>query len=409
MPQQKNDSTQGSKSAPGGNATPSINPRISPDDFSTLFGDNPAPAAPSGQQPIYSSLGGAMIPFDPNQLANMPAIDPAKDWQTISAMQPPISEGPYAPGATGETAREYQAQYNSPYVTALARHLGVSHPRLANLIDSGVLGMESAQAAHERSLAANGGIEGAGGGIADALAGLTGPQQMRLAHREQLESLPLQYAQEQGGLEQQQATTLAERLRALSEYESNPARVLAQIGRGAVAAGIGANQRLESTQINAQQRFQQELDNNATKLKLAALKDSYSRLGPLQQEHYQQSFLNSFQSHLAAIDKRYDALEALLDKRNVAGEFRNPQDYQTQLHQLEAHRQAEKAAERMLAEHSSGEIFGRNILQPQTPQANQPSTTTHQFSIGAWKKANPKGDVNAAKKAAKAAGYQVVN
>lgn len=350
-----------------GNKPTSINPRLS-DDFSTLWGDGQQPpAAPSGSQPIYSNVGGAMIPFDPNQLANMPNVDPARDYASISSMAPAINEGPYAPGATGETAREYRQQYNSPYVTALAQHLGVSHPRLANLIDSGVLGMESAQAAHERSLAANGGIEGAGGGIADALAGLTGPQQMRLAHREQLESLPLQYAQEQGGLEQQQATTLAERLRALSEYESNPSRVLAQVGRGAVAAGIGANQRLQSTRINASERYNQSLNDEANKLKIAQIKAQYAHSNAAQQQHYQQSFLNSYRSHLDSINSKYDAYEMRLQQQKNGGLI-TPQQYDQQHELNESNRQAEKDSETQYANFASGQIFGTNLLAPQQPQ-----------------------------------------
>jgi hypothetical protein len=37
----------------------------------------------------------------------------------------------------------------------------------------------------------------------------------------------------------------------------------------------------------------------------------------------------------------------------------------------------------------------------------KPTPQTHTFSLSAWQKANPKGDVNAAKTAAQAAGYQV--
>jgi len=41
-------------------------------------------------------------------------------------------------------------------------------------------------------------------------------------------------------------------------------------------------------------------------------------------------------------------------------------------------------------------------------QGQQPGQVTHSFSLGAWQKANPTGDVNAAKAAAQQAGYKVV-
>jgi hypothetical protein len=55
------------------------------------------------------------------------------------------------------------------------------------------------------------------------------------------------------------------------------------------------------------------------------------------------------------------------------------------------------------------------VSQPQTPaatppgKANDASNTRQSFSIGAWKKANPKGDVDAAKAEAKKRGYNVVD
>jgi hypothetical protein len=55
------------------------------------------------------------------------------------------------------------------------------------------------------------------------------------------------------------------------------------------------------------------------------------------------------------------------------------------------------------------------VTGPQTPTATPPgktndaSDTRQTFSIGAWKKANPKGDVDAAKAEAKKRGYNVVN
>jgi hypothetical protein len=56
----------------------------------------------------------------------------------------------------------------------------------------------------------------------------------------------------------------------------------------------------------------------------------------------------------------------------------------------------------------------RERVKGQTPVAhpgnpNNTSSTPQTFSIGAWKKANPKGDVDAAKAEAKKRGYNVVN
>jgi hypothetical protein len=45
---------------------------------------------------------------------------------------------------------------------------------------------------------------------------------------------------------------------------------------------------------------------------------------------------------------------------------------------------------------------------PQTQQAGGSTPQTHTFSLGAWQRANPKGDTNAAKTAAQKAGYTVV-
>jgi hypothetical protein len=56
----------------------------------------------------------------------------------------------------------------------------------------------------------------------------------------------------------------------------------------------------------------------------------------------------------------------------------------------------------------------RERVKAQTPTTqpgnpNNTSSTPQTFSIGAWKKANPKGDVNAAKAEAKKRGYRVVD
>jgi hypothetical protein len=41
-------------------------------------------------------------------------------------------------------------------------------------------------------------------------------------------------------------------------------------------------------------------------------------------------------------------------------------------------------------------------------QGQQPGQATHSFSLSAWQKANPNGDVNAAEAAATQSGYKVV-
>ena len=58
-----------------------------------------------------------------------------------------------------------------------------------------------------------------------------------------------------------------------------------------------------------------------------------------------------------------------------------------------------------------GEVRQRVGLAPKTAGATPPpvpTPETHQWSASAWQKANPKGDVEAAKKAAIAQHYQVV-
>ena len=56
--------------------------------------------------------------------------------------------------------------------------------------------------------------------------------------------------------------------------------------------------------------------------------------------------------------------------------------------------------------HVVGGLSVRNA--PSVPSASAPTQGTHAFSLSAWQRANPKGDPNAARAAATAQGYQVV-
>jgi hypothetical protein len=56
-------------------------------------------------------------------------------------------------------------------------------------------------------------------------------------------------------------------------------------------------------------------------------------------------------------------------------------------------------------------LYGTNVgrgLQQSGAQGPTPTPQTHQFSLSAWQRANPQGDVNAAKQAAAAQGFKVV-
>jgi gas vesicle protein len=76
--------------------------------------------------------------------------------------------------------------------------------------------------------------------------------------------------------------------------------------------------------------------------------------------------------------------------------------------------QSKIEAEQKREQGAIDEMHPRERVKAQTPTAhpgnpNNTSSTPQTFSIGAWKKANPKGDVDAAKAEAKRRGYNVVN
>src|SRR6185437_139015 len=197
----------------------------------------PQPSGPS----TMVRVGDQYLNLDPAQLASM-KIDPNADMAAIMKYMPQASSGPYSSTPQGEavTQSQFQQQLNSPFVTPLAQRLGKTHPRLASILDNAMLGATGAEASQERALAAGGGVAGAGSGIASAIAGLTSISQQQLAHRQMLEQLPLDYQQKQAELQQTQAGTLNNIMGALSQYESNPARILSQYGRNYLATSYGS-------------------------------------------------------------------------------------------------------------------------------------------------------------------------
>lgn len=190
---------------------------------------------------------------------------PAQALQAVQQVTPQADYGPYAPGATGETAREYQEQLNSPYLTGLARALAKHHPRVAGFVDNAVLGAEAANNQHMQALAAGGGVEGAGGGIADALAGLLGPSQMRLAHRQALEELPLQYAGQEAQAQEARARAAQEAASGAGALMRPIYTFLGQQQRGVGAEGIraGSNEQIEQSKETNSQTLQDKKDQTA--------------------------------------------------------------------------------------------------------------------------------------------------
>lgn len=208
--------------------------------------------------------------LDPTQ--GVIGLNPEDAVKRIQGLMPQADYGPYGPNASGETAREYQEQLQSPYMTGLARALAPHHPRVAGMVDNAVLGATAANDAHQRALAANGGIEGAGGGITDALQGLLGPSQMRLAHRQQLEELPLQYAGQEASAQEARARAAQAEASGAQALINPMERLYSMFFRGQGAENTRATTDLAKTGMQDTSREGIAQGNNATAIEVAKIR-----------------------------------------------------------------------------------------------------------------------------------------
>lgn len=328
------------------------------------------PAQPSTTQPQQSPsqsapsamvrVGDQYLNLDPNQLASM-KVDPNADMAAILKYMPQLNSGPYSstPQGEGVTQSQYQQQLNSPFVSPLAQRLGKTHPRLAAILDGAMMGASGAETSHENALRAGGGVEGIGGGIADAISGGLSVPQQQLAHRQELQNLQTGYEKEQAGLQETQAGTLQHLLGALSEYESNPAKILSQYGRNYLSSQIGANSRQNIAQMNDAEKFQQSLNSDATKAAIEQLKSRVQGAKVDQLAHYRASFVQGLNGQVGAINARYDKMESapVVDANGFSR-----QRSADEIAQMESQRQQEIEAEMAFGEHASRNVFGKGLL-----------------------------------------------
>lgn len=316
-----------------------------------------AAAQPAPSQPLLTNVGGQFLPMDASQLASM-HVDPSADMRTILKFMPQLSAAPYESTPSGDnlTARMYQRQLSTPYVTSIAQRLGDTHPQLARAVDSALLSAQGAEQAHEKAVAAGGGVAGWGAGLASVTAGLEAAPEMQLARRMQLEQVPLQFQQEQAQLEQARTGSLHNLMGALSEFESNPARILAQYGRNYMATQAGSQSRERIAAMNDAERFQQALSSDATKTAIAHMQAQVRRSTASQVAALRQRFLGSLDSHVQSINARYQKLEnaPVIDPVTLASRPRS----QDEISQLEAQRQQEIESEFAYGEFSSQKILG---------------------------------------------------
>lgn len=334
----------------------------------------PQQPQPSGPSPLVN-VGGQFLPLEASRFAGM-NVDPAADMQQILKFMPQLSAGPYSSTPAGDnvTANMYHRQLASPYVTSIAQRLGDTHPRLASAIDAALLGAQGAEAAHEKAVQAGGGAAGWGAGLSSVVSGLEAAPEMQLARRMQLEQTPLQFQQEEAQLEQSRTGSLHNLMGALSEFESNPARILAQYGRNFMATQAGAQSREKIAALNAAERFQQALNSDATKTAIAHMQASVKRSTATQVAALRQRFLGSLDSHVQAINARYQKLEnsPAIDPVTLASRPRS----QDEIQQLESERQQEIEQEMGYGEFASQQIFGHGLLAGIMPQNTPQQTPT---------------------------------
>lgn len=337
-----------------------------------------APSTPQAQSPVLANVGGMYLPMNPAVLSKL-QINPNADLQTLLHYMPEANAGPYASSPQGDaiTSKLYQRQLNSPYLNSASQAIGIRHPLIASMLDSALAGASGAEQSHEEAMKAGGGYgAGFGAGLASLAAGMRALPEMQLARRQQLEQIPLGYEQSQAQLQQTQSGTLRNLTGALSEYESNPAKILSMYSRGEMSANTGAQSRENIAAMNDQERFNQALNSDATKKAIAAMQAHAKSANPAQLAGIKERFLNSLDSHIAQINARYGKLEntPVLDSTGLPR-----QRSADEIAQLETQRQQEIEQEFGYAEHASQQVFGRGLtgIMPQTqPQPTNPAPSS---------------------------------
>lgn len=401
------------------------------------------PAAQPEDGPLFN-VGGVLMNrkqlatmAGPNAGTNMP--NQAQDLATLRSFAPPLNAGPYAPTAQGEaeTARQYQNRVNSPYMLFGANNrFAQGHPRLAGMLDNAFLGGSLVNEAHQRALAAGGGVEGAGGAVGDVMSGLLQIPEARLAYRQNLENMGLQRESQQLGIEAQRVEIAERTAQGLSAIENQPARIASELVRGQAAEQIRAQEAWEAAQLRNQQaaadrqaRIDMATNSNDTKRYVAQVR-AMKASNPQAFQQHQDQFYQQLRNHLQQDNANYqkmlaapagvytaDQLEAerrrteehILDEMEVAQRVAAQSGYSDPWQTIYG-----PGAAKMQAKSNAANMSALPEAPKTAPKTKRPSPifpprpATHQFSVSAWKAANPKGNVNAAKKAAQAQGYTVV-
>ncbi|MGH9716784.1 MAG: hypothetical protein ACRD4R_08655 [Candidatus Acidiferrales bacterium] len=350
-------------------------------DGQTAPAASPTTSSATSPEPLMANVGGQWVPIDPRAMAGM-HVDPKADLKTVLGYMPQIGAGPYAGGADA-TGSVYRKQLATPYVTALAQTIGQHHPGIASAIDGGLLAASGAEQAMERSDEAGGGTSGWGAGLAAVGSGLQYQAQAPLARRQQLENVPLAYQQQQAQLAESKSGVLRNLMTAVNQYESNPARILSQVGRNALSAGIGAQSRLQMgqqnnaaktaiDQQNNANRLQIALNSDATKTTIAHLQSQYRSANPQQRALLYTRFAQGLDAHIGQINARFDKLEhsPVIDPVSMQQRQRTPDE----IAQLETERQSEIGAELEFGDEASQRAFGHPMMEA-APQTQQPASS----------------------------------
>jgi len=312
---------------------------------------------PAAQSPMYTSVGGVMMPLDPSLFGH---VDPAADMKTVMAYMPKPDSGPYAstPQGEAETSHEYQNRLNSPYMMFGAdNRFAQGHPRMAGMLDNMFLGGSLVGQAHARSLAEGGGVEGAGGAISDVMNGIMGMPQARMQYRQNLEQMPLEYQSAESKLQESQAGTLQHLMGALSAYESNPAKILSMANRGTMAAAIGGQSRENVAAQNNATKLFTAINSDQTKKAIAQIRAA-SSASTAARQHYQTQILNGLNTQIGQINSRYDRLENSPVVENGLARQPNSQEIAA----LEQERQAEITNEIGYGESVTQGAFKQGLL-----------------------------------------------
>lgn len=186
-----------------------------------------------------------------------------------------------------------------------------------------------------------------------------------LARRQQLEQVPLSYEQQQAQLQESRAGYLQHLMGALNEYESNPAKILAQMGRNSLATSIGSSSRERIAGMNNQTRLETALGSDETRLAVARLQAQYRASNPQQRASLYSRFAQGLDAHIGQINNRFDKLEHAQVYDPATGLLRDRTAAEIQ--QLEDERQSEIGAELEYGDEVSRRAFGHNLMENVAP------------------------------------------